>query len=444
MSLQAVVRSSLTDIADKPLYLAYSGGIDSQCLLHVLASLRDELNLNLTAVHIHHGLQKAADEWLAFCQQQAARLDVSFLSRHCELRDINQSGVESAARQARYQALAAVLPAGAVLLTAQHRDDQAETLLLQLLRGAGPKGLAAMPANGMRFGMQVRRPLLTVGRQQIKAYAHEHKLDWREDPSNQDVRFNRNYLRHRLMPVIQERWSQASQTLARSAGVMAESQQLLIELAEQDMTQVNVSEIERSVDLQQLAKLSAARQRNLLRFLLGHWQLAFPSYQKLDELRDVMLNARVDAQPLVVWADVFARRYLGRLYFTKAISEIESAERVQLNPPPEATILDKNWQLSWHQSRTGISEQFLTQPLHIEYRAGGEQFKPAGERHSKPLKHWLQIWRVPPWQRQRTPLIYSGEKLLVVVGYAIAAEASTEPESQGWEAVLKPVHKGPI
>lgn len=444
MSLQAAVRSSLTDIAEKPLYLAYSGGIDSQCLLHVLASLRDELNLNLTAVHIHHGLQQAADEWLAFCQQQAARLEVTFLSRHCELKDINQSGVESAARQARYQALAAVLPVDAVLLTAQHRDDQAETLLLQLLRGAGPRGLAAMPADGMRFGLQILRPLLSVDRRQIEAYAHEHKLDWREDPSNQDVRFNRNYLRHRLMPVIQERWPQASQTLARSAGVMAESQQLLNELAEQDLTQANVSESERSIDLQQLAKLSAARQRNLLRFMFGHWQLAFPSYQKLDELRDVMLNAKADAQPLVFWADVFARRYQGRLYFTTGSSEAESPDPVQLNSPPKATILDENWQLSWDKSLNGISEQFLTQPLHIEYRAGGEQFKPAGERHSKPLKHWLQIWRVPPWQRQRIPLIYSGEKLLAVLGYAIAAEASTESESQGWEAVLKPVHNGPI
>lgn len=444
MSLQSAVRSSLTDIAQKPLYLAYSGGVDSQCLLHLLAGLRDELNLNLTAVHIHHGLHQGADEWLSFCQQQASDLDVTFLSRRCEVEDVTQLGVEAAARQARYQTLAALVPADAVLLTAQHYDDQAETLLLQLMRGAGPRGLAAMPADGIRFGLRIRRPLLAVSRQQIESYACEHQLHWQEDPSNKDVRFDRNFLRHRLIPVIRERWPQASQTLSRTAGLMAESQQLLDELAELDSSQINADESECSVDLEQLAKLTAPRQRNLLRYLLAHWQLGLPSYQKLDELRNVMLHARVDAQPVVVWTGVTARRYQNRLYFSATLTDEPHPQPLQLNPPPQITVLDEDWLLSWQQSDTGISEQFSGERLHIDYRRGGERFKPAGERHHKPLKHWLQIWQVPPWRRQRIPLIYCGETLLAVVGYAISAEALAEPDSQGWKPVLEPVDAGPI
>lgn len=444
MSLLAAVRSALTDIADKPLYLAYSGGVDSQCLLHVLADLRDALDLDLTAVHIHHGLQPGADEWLSFCKQEAARLGIAFVSQRCQLVDVNQSGVEAAARKARYEALADIVPPDAFLLTAQHQDDQAETLLLQLLRGAGPRGLAAMPAAGERLGRQIRRPLLTVSRAEIESYALEHGLQWREDPSNQDVRFDRNYLRHQLLPVIRKRWPQAAKTLTRSATLMAESQQLLDELAGIDAGQIDCEDSSCSVPLDQLSALSIARQRNLLRFLLRRWQFALPSYQKLEELRAVMFSARVDGQPEICWDSVIARRYQNRLYLTSAVPEQTQPARQPLNPPPHKTVLEHGFEISWQPSATGIDKRFQAELLYVDYRQGGEQFKPAGAPHHKPLKHWFQIWQVPPWLRQRIPLIYSDAKLLAVVGYAVSEAAVAAPEKLGWQPISGPVNDGPI
>lgn len=443
MSLEAAVRKSLSEIADKPLYLAYSGGIDSQGLLFLLAGLRDEYDLDLTAVHIHHGLHPLADEWLAFCRQQAAELGIKFISRHCVLDDVKAGGVEAAAREARYQALASILPAGGILLTAQHQDDQAETLLLQLLRGAGPLGLAAMPAVGQRFGCQIYRPLLTVSRQQIQTYAREHQLSWCEDPSNQDQRFDRNYLRHQILPEIYRRWPNAARTLSRSAGLMAESQTLMDDLALLDADLIDCDNDTLSVDLEKLATLTPARQRNVLRFQMRHWQLALPDSRKLEELRDVMLHARQDSQPQLRWANVTARRYQHRLYLdTSSIDLIMPP--VNLNPPPQTTELGHGWRLGWQEVEVGIDVRFLEGKLTVKYRAGGERFRPAGEAHHKPLKNWFQIWQVPPWQRQRIPLIYCDDSLVAVAGYAIAAEALTTTENTGWQPWLYRAADGPI
>lgn len=442
MSLEAAVRKSLSGITDKPLYLAYSGGIDSQCLLFLLAGLRDEYDLDLTAVHIHHGLHPQADEWLAFCQQQAAELGIKFTSRHCELEDVKVGGLEAAAREARYQAIASILAAGGILLTAQHQDDQAETLLLQLLRGAGPLGLAGMPAAGQRFGCQIYRPLLAVSRQQIQTYARENQLAWCEDPSNQDQRFDRNYLRHQILPDIYRRWPHAARTLSRSAGLMAESQTLMDDLASLDAELIDCDNHALSVDLEKLAGLTPARQRNVLRFVLRRWQLALPGSRKLEELRDVMLHARQDSQPQLRWANVTARRYQHKLYLDTA--DDSPLLSVTLNPPPQTTMLGQGWQLCWQPAEAGIDGRFLDGELQIKYRAGGERFKPAGEAHHKPLKHWFQIWQVPPWQRQRIPLLYSDGSLLAVAGYAIAAEALTTTENTGWQPQLNRAADGPI
>src|SRR3990167_5323944 len=220
--------------------VALSGGLDSTVLLHLLASLAQREALPpLSAIHIHHGLQAAADVWPAHCRELCAALCVPLQVEYVQVAP--GASLERAARDARYAAFAARLGAGELLLTAQHRDDQAETLLFRLLRGAGVQGLSAMPLSRALGAGQLVRPLLNCSRDELLAYAREHKLTWIEDPSNADERFSRNYLRRQVVPALLSRWPQAATTIAPSAAHLSEAAQLLDELAQQDMAPAQVS-----------------------------------------------------------------------------------------------------------------------------------------------------------------------------------------------------------
>ena len=249
-------------------HIAFSGGLDSTVLLHLLANT-EHLPPH-KAIHIHHGLQAAADAWPSHCQSICDRLGVPLHVMHVQVQP--GASLERAAREARYQAFAEVVGAGEVLLTGQHRDDQAETLLFRLLRGAGVRGLAAIPMHRPLANGHLVRPLLDASRAELEAYAHEHQLTWIEDPSNADPRFSRNYLRHRVFPLLTERWPQAVSSLARTAEHLSEAQGLLDELAQMDLHAADQSSPFPWLPLPSLAlaplrELSDARQRNVLR----HW-----------------------------------------------------------------------------------------------------------------------------------------------------------------------------
>ena len=215
-------------------HIAFSGGLDSTVLLHLLASLaKTETFPPLSAVHVHHGLQATGDAWPSHCQSVCDRLGVPLRVMRVHVQP--GASLERAARDARYQAFTEVTGAGQVMLTGQHRDDQAETLLFRLLRGAGVRGLAAMAAHRPLAAGHLVRPLLDASRVELEAYAHEHQLRWIEDPSNADPRFSRNYLRHRVLPALTERWPQAVTSLARTAEHLSEAQGLLDELAVSDL-----------------------------------------------------------------------------------------------------------------------------------------------------------------------------------------------------------------
>lgn len=251
--------------------IAFSGGLDSSVLLHLLADwARHEDLPPLSAIHVHHGLQPAADAWPEYCAQFCARLDIPLEVVRVQVAP--GASLEQAARRVRYAAFAERLGSGEVLLGAQHRDDQAETLLLRLLRGAGVRGLAAMPASRPLGQGSLVRPLIDCSRAELQAYAQSHGLAWVEDPSNADERFSRNFLRRQVMPLLAERWPQMTASLARSASHLSEAQQLLDELAEMDLLAARgVCALPwlplPSLDLSAVTALSDARQRNLLR----HW-----------------------------------------------------------------------------------------------------------------------------------------------------------------------------
>ncbi|NMX55349.1 tRNA lysidine(34) synthetase TilS [Pseudomonas sp. WS 5146] len=407
-------------------HIAFSGGLDSTVLLHLLASLANTETLPpLSAIHVHHGLQAAADAWPSHCQGVCDELGVPLQVVRVQI----QSGasVERAAREARYRAFTEVTGAGQVMLTGQHRDDQAETLLFRLLRGAGVRGLAAMPVHRPLGGGHLLRPLLDVSRVELQAYAHQHQLQWIEDPSNADSRFSRNYLRNRVFPLLSERWPQAVASLARTAEHLSEAQGLLDELAVIDLQTADQPSpfpwlALPSLALAPLREFSDARQRNALR----HWLTPLTRLPDSDHwagwysLRD----AKGDAQPLWRLADGQLHRCGERVWWLPSTYSAFSDTPVSWPHPQNPLELPGNGQLE-------LIGEAPAGPLVIRYRQGGEIIDVPG-RGRRDLKRLLNESSLPGFIRGRLPLLYQGEQLLAVPTLAGLCACSTGKWQLHW------------
>ncbi|CAI8939278.1 tRNA lysidine(34) synthetase TilS [Pseudomonas sp. IT-P260] len=388
--------------------VAFSGGLDSTVLLHLLADLaKTESFPALSAIHIHHGLQAAADAWPAHCQSVCDALGVPL---HV-MRVTVQTGasLERAAREARYAAFMSLTEADDVLLTAQHRDDQAETLLFRLMRGAGVRGLSAMPAQRPLGQGTLLRPLLDVTRAELEAYARAHQLHWIEDPSNQDRQFSRNYLRHQVLPLLTARWPQAQASMARSAAHLREAQGLLDELAQLDLAQAATPSgfswlALPSLELAPLANLSAARQRNAL----SHWLAPLTRLPDTDHWSgwDNLCGAASDASPVWRLADGEVHRSAGRIWWLSGDWLCVPAVSVDWHDPSMPLPLANN-------GRVMFSGQTPIGPLRIGYRQGGEVMHLADRGH-RDLKRLLNERAVPGFVRGRLPLLFRGAELLAV------------------------------
>lgn len=393
-------------------HIAFSGGLDSTVLLHLLASLANTETLPpLSAVHVHHGLQAAADAWPAHCQSICDNLGVPLSVKRVQVQP--GASLERAAREARYRAFAEVTGAGEVVLTGQHRDDQAETLLFRLLRGAGVRGLAAMPAQRPLAGGYLVRPLLDVSREALEVYAHEHQLKWIEDPSNADSRFSRNYLRHRVLPALTERWPQAVTGLARTAEHLGEAQGLLDELALLDLQAASKASAFPwlglpSLALAPLCELSDARQRNALR----HWLAPLTRLPDSDHWAGwhSMRDAKGDAQPLWRLADGELHRCGQRIWWRPSTRSEFSDATVSWPDPQNPLELPGNGQLT-------LTGEAPEGPLEVRYRQGGEILEVPG-RGRRDLKRLLNESGLPGFVRGRLPLLYQGEQLLGVPSLA--------------------------
>ncbi|MEJ2621844.1 MAG: tRNA lysidine(34) synthetase TilS, partial [Candidatus Thiodiazotropha sp.] len=293
-------------------YLALSGGLDSCVLLHLLHQLSPQLTYPLKAIHVHHGLQADADRWQRHCETLCADYAIPLISLELDLQSKRGQSLEALAREARYHAFAQQLSPGDLLLTAQHQDDQAETLLLQLLRGSGPAGLAAMPLLSEFTPGWLARPLLDESRQAIETYAKQHKLCWQEDPSNQDQRFDRNFIRHSVMPLLQSRWPAASVTLSRSARFSGE----MLTLAREEMA-VELERVKNSttgaLSVKALQGMSSIRIRHLLRYWFDSSGAPMPNSKKLIRIENEAIHGREDSKPLIVWSDWEIRRFRDEL-----------------------------------------------------------------------------------------------------------------------------------
>lgn len=410
MSLQAILLARLNAWRVAPAWqVAFSGGLDSTVLLHALVQVsRHTVLPPISAIYVDHGLQAAAAEWPAHCQRVCDELGVPLRIRSVQV--AAGASLERAAREARYAAFAASLGAGDVLLLAQHQDDQAETILYRLLRGAGVRGLAAMAAHRPLAAGHAVRPLLDVSRRELEAYAATHGLRWVEDPSNSDTGFARNFLRQEILPRLQAHWPKASRVLARAAQHQAEAQELLEELAGLDL-RVALGRLDLDwlsipcLDLRPLRQLSDARQRNLLR----HWLAGLTRlpdsrhWQGWVDLRD----AGADASPLWRLESGALHRHGHHLLWLDARwSEPWSNQPRPWSLADEPLLLPGNGQV-WLEGAVPPGQ------LSIGYREGGEIIEVPG-RGRRDLKRLLQEARVPEFIRGRMPILLCDGRPLAV------------------------------
>lgn len=391
----------------KSLLIAYSGGLDSTVLLH----LCQQMNLPARAVHVHHGLQSQADNWLTLCEAQTKQLNIPLEIIKLNHKPRPGHSIEAWAREQRYHAFTQIIRPDECLLTAHHQDDQAETLLVQLCRGAGVSGLAAMPVWRPFHQSWHGRPLLTFSRADLQQYADEHRLIYCEDPSNADVRFIRNRIRQRILPELTPVFPSIQRTLTKVANHCAEASTLLDELAYIDLPQID----ENNIDIRLLQTLSQARQKNVLRVWIAKHGFSMPPETKLNHLLIDVINSRYDKVPYLTWANVEIRRYGYQLYVMASLTKPPSDWSVtwdlkqDLILPHNLGVLNASAFLAYQQNA----------PLCVRFRREGEHCLLPGQKQHKSLKKLMQTWRIPPWLRDHVPLVFAGEYLICALGYYI-------------------------
>ena len=465
--LEARLASLLPEFPDVPLCVALSGGLDSVTLLAALAAIVKRPSIagrlkkrassagpsavslatssavfpaarrlrasSLRAIHIHHGLHPNANSWAAHCSKLARKLGVPLQVVNVRVPRSRGASLEASAREARYTALASALQAGEVLLTAHHQDDQLETVFLQLLRGAGVAGLAAMPDVAPFAQGRLARPLLTRSRVDLEEWARTRNLAWIDDDTNTDERFDRNYLRRTVLPLIRERWPGAGAAVSRAARHAGEARRVLDSVALADVERASVGA---SLSSQRLRVLDADRRRNALRFWIARTGFVVPDTRRLDELSGPLLEARADANPQVRWNDVLVERHADVL----SIRAVAAASAGALPAAPPAAALgvpaaaarlsqDWNWRESPRLQLTGpgggplalerdrhgpLDLDALPEILSVQARRGGESLRPAPGARTRKLKTLLQEAKVPPALREQLPLLYANGKLIAV------------------------------
>ncbi len=427
-SLQQSLQAFLADVflsnnlVNPKLALAFSGGLDSRVLLHLLVQVKKNLPFQLAAQHVHHGLSANADGWADACENICTQLNIPLTINKVKVSK-QGLGTEAAAREARYHAL--LQTDADFILLAHHQDDQAETFLLQLARGAGVKGLAGMAAvNG-----KLLRPLLDKPRKVLLDYAKQHRLTWVEDETNADGKFDRNFMRHEILPVLAKQYPAIRQTISRSAQHMAEANDLLDEIAALDAQ--NCLQ-DKTLNLQQLQQLSASRIHNALRWWLIQNGCLLPSTAQLQQITQQLFYAKTDAAVKIkVSATQVLQRYRDRAFLLN-----ESSAPPAMNllwQGEEKMLLPDGTQLLFTQMRgQGFALHRVPNiKLRIKNREGGERFRPDLGRPSRSLKTILQTCEIPPWQRAQLPLIFMDETLVMIPDIGVDSNFKANAEEMG-------------
>ena len=415
--------------AGSSILVGLSDGVDSVVLLDLFHGQASRFSWNIKALHVHHGISPNADDWAHFCTDLCTRLNIPIVVKKVDIAPFHAHGVEAAARKLRYAAFAE--ESCDYVALAHHQDDQVETLFLQLLRGSGVKGASAMPMvsdDGARH--KIVRPLLHCSRDEILEYANERSLGWIEDESNADVNYPRNFLRHRLFPLLSQKFPAYRETLSRSAGHFAEASSLLDDLAGVDGIQA-ISNGALSIGV--LRDLSHARAKNLLRYFLHSNKAPMPQAVQIDEILRQVLLAKNDADVKVEFGDWQVRRFQGQVYALRMSAEFDACIQLPWCGESQLYWPATEGMINFSQSMgSGMSLAKLQRsPVTLRLRRGGEALRPAPGSASRSLKNLFQERGIPPWQRERLPLLYCGEDLVGVIGVAIAAEYQCKEGEKG-------------
>ena len=411
---------SLLNNQQRRFSVALSGGVDSVVLLHLMTTVRKQYpELEIEAVYVNHGLSQHAGEWQRFCQSLCEELDVAFKAVHVEIVERSRTSLEAQAREARYQALDENCLAGSVLLLGQHLNDQLETFLLRLKRGSGLQGLASMQQLRLLASERVCfRPLINITREQIEQFADEFAITHITDDSNSDERFDRNFLRHQVMPLLTMRFQGFEKSAARSIRLLQKQQSLLDEYTQSDLEQCQ--NLRGGLSCESVAKFSEARQANLVRAWLNQFTHQLPSENQLRQIIEQGLTAKADAQLKICLQSGDVRRHQQHWYFVKEQAIPEAMEialqSIELTDGRKLTVkLGK-----------GIRKPKPNEQVRVEFNKPQAQIKPLHKPGSNTLKHWFKDAKVAPWLRAQVPLIYYNDELVQVVGYFVSAQHSAD------------------
>lgn len=401
-------------------WVAFSGGLDSTVLLHLLKLSCP--NLSICAIHVNHQISPNANGWQRHCEQLCEQWGVNLIVEKVSVKN-NGQGIEDAARSARYDVFKKHLLFDDYLFTAHHADDQAETLLLRLLRGTGSRGLGGIAVERVfdqQQNTKLIRPLLSFTRDELLNYANQHQLQWIEDESNFSEEYDRNYLRLQVMPLLQSRWSKFQIKWNQTAKLCSETEMLLIEMAVADLQTLAERDerIGKSINRRLYSQLSGPRQRNLLRYWLSIQGYSIPEHLHWHQIESQIFSEKSDSRINVQWGNVTLRVYQDRIFALPLVLP-------ELTLSMSNAIADASLKLL----RTDLPN------IHIRTRSGGERCRPAGRNHSQTLKKCLQEFGLEPWLRDSVPLIYSESNLVAVGDLWICAEYLADENQSGLKLV---------
>ena len=402
--------------------VAYSGGLDSHVLLHLFAAMAQKYpHVQLRSIYIDHGLQTASSAWASHCESTTSLLGINHQTVKLHIKIPKGESLEAVARKARYRAFKEQLQPHEILLTAHHQDDQAETVLLQLLRGSGLDGLAAMAKESVFADGYHVRPLLPYSREQLEQYAQAHNLTYITDHTNGDSRFDRNYLRHHVVPLLKKRWPQMGVTLSRSAQLQAEASQLQAFFLSEKMALLRGKNTG-TLSVSALKKAPYLKQKALLRYWIKRAGYQAPSAAQLEQIITDVLGSKQDAMPLVEWGGTQVRRYKDDIYIMPSLLPVDIPKEALLHWDLNFSLFVSEGAPTLNPEDLGDLKNILLRhriPVTVRFRQGGERIRLRGRQCSISLKHVFQEKNIPPWLRERMPLVFAADQLIYIPGVAL-------------------------